>query len=516
MQYTFQDWLPDILGRESGNDPNALFGFRNRGGQFGDTRVSEMTLDEVINFTRPSGPYAQSVKNQIGYVATPTGLGQIVGQTMRGMKDEMGLTGSEMYDEDLQLAMAEQIYNRQGKNAWEALHGMSAPSGMAMPTGISGGGANYNPRAKRRMAKDGSNMMQQKQPQGLLGRLTNRSESTGLNMLESFAAGLDPLIMPSMREGDAIRERGEKRVERGDKNSTIQYLSAQPNGAAYVQMIEAGMPAAQALAKFQSNVEQNKRSAMTGAASKGVQSSNMLPDGSGVMSISRDGSVTVRTAGNEILSGDAAVKFVQDAQANYVANQQDIYGGRRAGTLGADIEFGGPATATTEAAKKQIEMAGVAIEDLAAVNSGIANIDTAISAIDSGAQSGVIEKYLPAMETSTASLRNAMNRMGLDVINSVTFGALSAAEMNLAMETAVPRNLGPVQLKEWLVEKKRVQRLAADALSNAANYLSDPKNTLSGYLQQNSTGGGQGSSAVGSGTQRLRYDPETGEMVPVK
>ena len=184
---------------------------------------------------------------------------------------------------------------------------------------------------------------------------------------------------------------------------------------------------------------------------------------------------------------------------------------RRAGTLGADIEFGGPATATTEAAKKQIEMAGVAIEDLAAVNSGIANIDTAISAIDSGAQSGVIEKYLPAMETSTASLRNAMNRMGLDVIGSVTFGALSAAEMNLAMETAVPRNLGPVQLKEWLVEKKRVQRLAADALSNAANYLSDPKNTLSGYLQQNSTGGGQGSSAVGSGTQRLRYDPETGK-----
>ena len=232
MQYTFQDWLPDILGRESGNDPNALFGFRNRGdGQFGDTRVSEMTLDEVINFTKPSGPYAQSVKNQIGYVATPTGLGQIVGQTMRGMKDEMGLTGSEMYNEDLQLAMAEQIYNRQGKNAWEALHGMSAPSGMAMPTGISGGGgANYNPRAKRRMAKGGFNMMQdeKQQPQGILGRMTSPSESTGLNFFESFAAGLDPLIMPSMRGGAAIRERGDKlaKTMKSEKqqNKSIQYL----------------------------------------------------------------------------------------------------------------------------------------------------------------------------------------------------------------------------------------------------------------------------------------------------
>ena len=262
MQYTFQDWLPDILGRESGNDPNALFGFRNRGGQFGDTRVSEMTLDEVINFTRPSGPYAQSVKNQIGYVATPTGLGLIVGKTMRGMKDEMGLTGSEMYDEDLQLAMAEQIYNRQGKNAWEALHGMSAPSGMAMPTGISGGGANYNPRAKRRMAKDGSNMMQQKQPQGLLGRLTNRSESSGLNMLESFAAGLDPLIMPSMRGGDAIRERGDKRVEQGDKNRTIDFLRANGRND-LAQMVSEGMiTPKQAAAQMLTPKQDNSTAAM--------------------------------------------------------------------------------------------------------------------------------------------------------------------------------------------------------------------------------------------------------------
>jgi len=82
--------------------------------------------------------------------------------------------------------------------------------------------------------------MQQKQPQGLLGRLTNRSESTGLNMLESFAAGLDPLIMPSMRGGDAIRERGDKRVEQGDKNRTIDFLRANGRND-LAQMVSEGM-----------------------------------------------------------------------------------------------------------------------------------------------------------------------------------------------------------------------------------------------------------------------------------
>jgi hypothetical protein len=195
VQYTFQDWLPDILGRESGNDPNALFGFRNRGGQFGDTRVSEMTLDEVIDFTKPSGPYAQSVKNQIGYVATPTGLGQIVGDTMRHFKGTMGLTGDEIYDRDLQLLMSEQIYNSQGKNAWEALHGMSHPSGAAMPTGISGGGASYAPRSKRRMAKDGSNMISGSSPAAKLSMRLRPVESLRLVRRPSSPCGCCCCIM---------------------------------------------------------------------------------------------------------------------------------------------------------------------------------------------------------------------------------------------------------------------------------------------------------------------------------
>jgi len=87
-------------------------------------------------------------------------------------------------------------------------------------------------------------MMQQKQPQGLLGRLTNRSESSGLNMLESFAAGLDPLIMPSMRGGDAIRERGDKRAKKmtadAERNKSVQYL-LQNGHADLAQAVQSGV-----------------------------------------------------------------------------------------------------------------------------------------------------------------------------------------------------------------------------------------------------------------------------------
>ena len=49
--------------------------------------------------------------------------------------------------------------------------------------------------------------------QSLWDRLTGRSEATGLNPLEAFAAGLDALILPDMRMGDVIRQQGAQRAK---------------------------------------------------------------------------------------------------------------------------------------------------------------------------------------------------------------------------------------------------------------------------------------------------------------
>lgn len=59
---------------------------------------------------------------------------------------------------------------------------------------------------------------------GLLDFASERNPETGLSRFEQFAAALDPLIMPDMRAGEAIQQRGEQRVQSARTNKTIEWL----------------------------------------------------------------------------------------------------------------------------------------------------------------------------------------------------------------------------------------------------------------------------------------------------
>ena len=221
VAYTFDDWKPYIHGTESGGDYDALFGYANRaGGQFAGVKPSQMTIGEVLNFNNPSGAYGQSVKNQLGYTSTPVGGYQIVNTTLNNMVNRMGLDPNQKFDPAMQERIAREIFKVQGKNAWEGLHNMSAPT-MEQ----------YN---NSRQRGGGSNMVypmkniddEQQQQKGFMGR----NSTTGLNPLENFAAALDPLIMPEMRAGGQIRATGAKRAEKmatsKDKNRTADWLAS--------------------------------------------------------------------------------------------------------------------------------------------------------------------------------------------------------------------------------------------------------------------------------------------------
>ena len=229
-------------------------------------------------------------------------------------------------------------------------------------------------------------------------------------------------------------------------NRTAEWLAQQPGGEPYARLIEADPnAAASVLAAYQKQV--------IGGGDANVQSSEMLPDLSGTIMTLRDGSIRVVTAGGDTIEGQEAVDFVQaarDADAKY---QRDIYSARREGTLGADIEYGGEAARVKEEGKDIADMARENLASAGLVQSNIINLNDAIEAIDGGAKTGVVYKMMPNVTEASASLQNAMDRMGLDVIGSVTFGALSEAELKLAMETAVPRDLNPQELRNWLVKK---------------------------------------------------------------
>tara|TARA_R110000772_G_scaffold25319_2_gene66161 strand:+ start:1821 stop:3773 length:1953 start_codon:yes stop_codon:yes gene_type:complete len=103
--------------------------------EFSDVKVSEMTLDELVTFSRPSNDYGRWVKPRLaedsyarkkGYTSTPMGKYQIVGTTLKTAMKQMGLDGSEVFTPELQDRMAMHIGkkalgNKTGKAAISAL-----------------------------------------------------------------------------------------------------------------------------------------------------------------------------------------------------------------------------------------------------------------------------------------------------------------------------------------------------------------------------------------------------------
>ena len=124
---TFAQARPSIFAGESGGDYNALFGYQNReGGRFANTRLTDMTIEDVMRFTDPRGPYAEYVRGQVGRTATPVGAYQVVGTTLRDAVDALGLDPSTQFTPETQDRIGEWIFSTQGTGAWEGYRGPQA------------------------------------------------------------------------------------------------------------------------------------------------------------------------------------------------------------------------------------------------------------------------------------------------------------------------------------------------------------------------------------------------------
>jgi hypothetical protein len=195
-----------------------------------------------------------------------------------------------------------------------------------------------------------------------------------------------------------------------------------------------------------------------------VQSSKVTPDGT-VILVFKNGKTSVTSPQGEELKGQAradAIKASEEFGANV---QQDRALGRGLGDLSA----------------KQVNQA---FQEVGKIKKNIGNIDDAIKAIDAGANTGVIASRFPNLTAASVQLANIRNTLGLDVIGSVTFGALSEGELNLALDTALPTNLAPKDLRKYLVDKKTAQTKLSGYLTQQATYLSKKGNSLAGWLEK--------------------------------
>lgn len=142
---TFEEAKPGIFAGESGGDYNALFNFTNREGkEFSNVRLTEMTVDQALEFANPSGDYAGYVRGQVGRTATPMGAYQVVGTTLRAAKEGLGLTGDEVMTPETQDMIGKWIFDNQGVGAWvgykagnvpaDATQDQMVAAGLADPT----------------------------------------------------------------------------------------------------------------------------------------------------------------------------------------------------------------------------------------------------------------------------------------------------------------------------------------------------------------------------------------------
>lgn len=507
MAITIDELKRNVFPGESGGDYNALFGYANRpGGQFAGTNLTDMTVDQALQFSSPSGPYGQSVKGQIGRVATPMGAFQVVGSTLRAAKAGLGLTGSEKMTQPLQDAIGMWIYQNQGPGAWEGW-------------GKSGGGSSS---ATTMSSKGGAKPMglldMQDEPQTFAERLKSQWQSGELK--DRIALAANTLRMnPDQNLAAALQGRQQAREERATINKTAQWLALQGREDLAQAMLTGGLDAKSAVAVATQDADPLRALQLEKArvdlaqakidadASPDVQASAMLPDQSGVVMTLRDGTIRVQTVGGEVLSGQAALDFVKSAQDRSAEYQRSIYGARREGTLGADIGMGEAASAAgargTEIGKAQGIAAASAPVDIASADTALQYIGEVRShpGLDLGTGASSVANVVPG--TVGYDFQSRVNQLlsggFLTAIDQMRgMGALSNAEGQTATR-AISRMDTATSKEEFLA-----------ALDDYENIVKLGRERAAARVKTQETPPATQQQAPAAAAPRLRYNPETG------
>ena len=157
-------------------------------------------------------------------------------------------------------------------------------------------------------------------------------------------------------------------------------------------------------------------------------------------------------------------------------NSGDIKRVEIEGTFGTTPQQKAEIEQKTRLAEQDIQAArdrGVAVfAQMQSVDSSIANLLRARELVNTGeAASGIVSQFLPSFNAATAELRQIANTMGIDIINSATFGALSEAELKLALSTGLDITLEGPELVKFVDKKVAAQRKVRDELFRQAKRL---------------------------------------------
>ena len=195
-----------------------------------------------------------------------------------------------------------------------------------------------------------------------------------------------------------------------------------------------------------------------------VQKVEILDNGLS-MTVMKNGDVIVKDGANNVITGDAALKAIKEAQDFGVDLTGSKAGSRRAKTVAA--------TVSSDAFGK-----------INIMRSNIINLEEARRLVtDGGANTGFIMDKLPNLFAGSIALNQIQNVLGLNIIGSVTFGALSEGELKLALNTALPTNFNEPDLIDWIDRKIIAEQKLSEYIQEQAIFLADGDKTVGDWLR---------------------------------
>jgi hypothetical protein len=125
-----------------------------------------------------------------------------------------------------------------------------------------------------------------------------------------------------------------------------------------------------------------------------------------------------------------------------------------------------------------------AFDRASGIDESLTKLESARKAVNNGASSGVMAGFFPSFNAATTALRTTANSLGIDIINSATFGALSEKELQLALSTGLDLSLQGDELKTHIAAKIDAQTKMRDWLMDQAQILTQGDTTYSSYIQK--------------------------------
>ena len=252
----------------------------------------------------------------------------------------------------------------------------------------------------------------------------------------------------------AYVERQKTRQSTAQANQTAAYLrqQGQPELAA---MVEANPALAKdALAEF------TKNKMGTSYASKNIGS--------------------IQVAQENMMVGDTQLNAGDQYVITYDPNAEGGYSVTKLGTRGVTQQEQASLEVTTAeklADSKLAQNKGIEIDQrISGVSEQINIMSNMLDLLNSDrpedeVRTGFFNNMMPTVRAGTATFESMANTLGIAVINSATFGALSATELKLALDTAIPTDLSPEGMRQYIEDKIAVNEKLMNAMLDKQSAL---------------------------------------------